>query len=482
MWVQGIADDSRWRYLAWFALGLSLAGGSAVIALLSGRFAYEASVLHSPVYGFVATLCMLGLAYLALLWLVPRTPSSRALIVWVLLVGTLMRAVMSFSTPILEDDYYRYLWEGAVVANGLSPFEHPPISHDGVDAPAALVLLGQDAGMTVERVNHPHLTTIYPPLAQAAFAVSYWIKPFSLDAWRFVVFASEAASVVLLLLLLSQLGRSPLWAAVYWWNPLVVKELANSAHMDALLVPPLLVTLMLCLRGHRTAASVSLACAAAVKLWPALLLPLVVYDARRPLWQALLRAALFVVLCAVLTYPLWSGALAPGSGLTAYGRSWEINDAAFMALSTVIAAVNDMLGLAGTNTGLLTRGAVTGFLGLMAVWLARSRDMHPTAVCARFMWLTAALFLLAPAQFPWYFAWLMPFLAIVPRLSLLLLTALLPLYYLRFYFLESGSPDVFDLSIVWFEYVPVWALLVFAWWRQRVRPGPSTPWVPHGAS
>ena len=43
----------------------------------------------------------------------------------------------------------------------------------------------------------------------------------------------------------------------------------------------------------------------------------------------------------------------------------------------------------------------------------------------------------------------------------MLLTALLPLYDLRFHFDSRGMAEVFDHGIVWIEYVPVWALL--AW-------------------
>ena len=51
-------------------------------------------------------------------------------------------------------------------------------------------------------------------------------------------------------------------------------------------------------------------------------------------------------------------------------------------------------------------------------------------------------------------------LAVAPRASLLLLSATLALYELRFYFDARGMAEVFDHGIVWLEYVPVWLLLV----------------------
>jgi hypothetical protein len=86
----------------------------------------------------------------------------------------------------------------------------------------------------------------------------------------------------------------------------------------------------------------------------------------------------------------------------------------------------------------------------------------------------AAVLLLSPTQFPWYYVWLVPFLTIRPRLSLLLLTALLPLYYLRFYFVARGNVAIFDLGIVWLEYLPVGWLLIREW---RARPRQLIPFI-----
>jgi hypothetical protein len=56
---------------------------------------------------------------------------------------------------------------------------------------------------------------------------------------------------------------------------------------------------------------------------------------------------------------------------------------------------------------------------------------------------------------------MLPLLALRPRLSLMLLTVVLPLYRLRFYFAARGAAGVFDNGIVWLEYAPVWGLLLW---------------------
>jgi len=75
----------------------------------------------------------------------------------------------------------------------------------------------------------------------------------------------------------------------------------------------------------------------------------------------------------------------------------------------------------------------------------------------------AALFLLSPTQFPWYYVWLVPFLALRPRLSLVLLTALLPLYYMRAWLEARGLFGKYENLVIAIEFVPVWALLGAEW-------------------
>ena len=46
--------------------------------------------------------------------------------------------------------------------------------------------------------------------------------------------------------------------------------------------------------------------------------------------------------------------------------------------------------------------------------------------------IVAVLFLISPTQFPWYYTWMVPLLAIRPMVSLILYPLLLPLYQLTY--------------------------------------------------
>ncbi|MGC9261362.1 MAG: hypothetical protein ACP5I8_14950, partial [Phycisphaerae bacterium] len=60
------------------------------------------------------------------------------------------------------------------------------------------------------------------------------------------------------------------------------------------------------------------------------------------------------------------------------------------------------------------------------------------------------IFLLSPTEFPWYYTWMLPLLAIYPRISLLVWSLTLGLYHAHYFY----------PWMVWIEHGPVWVLLI----------------------
>ena len=136
-----------------------------LLLVLSGDFDYEAPLLTYPVIAFVALEMLAGGIYLVLLWLIPRSGEERRLLVLIVGVGLAIRALAMFSTPILEDDFYRYMWDGAVVAGGYDPYRYAPAEVLAADADSAadLVALSELARASTpvaQRINYPRLTSI----------------------------------------------------------------------------------------------------------------------------------------------------------------------------------------------------------------------------------------------------------------------------------------------------------------------------------
>ena len=451
-----------WPLAVAVSIALVLLSEHLVLRVLAEHFYYETSIVSRPILWFVAIQMSAGLVFLALLWVIPRVYATRFMIVTMFIVGLALRLSFIGTTPILEDDFYRYLWDGALVSNGQNAYSHAPADVKPADN-SILGDLKAEAVLISERINYPELRTIYPPVAQVAFALAHRIKPWSLDAWRVVLLGFDIVTVVLLLVLLVRLKRSPLWAALYWWNPLVTKEVFNSVHMDVLLLPFLLAVVLFIVHKRCLHALVSLSLAVGVKVWPIMLLPFVLRSIANHKGKLVGATVLFGALVALLLSPLYQFDVDASSGAVAYARLWEANDALFRLVATSVTAVINLIGVDMLEGGAVARCVVAAILITLVIWINRSPVHHNEELCRRVVIVIAALFLLSPTQYPWYYVWLVPFLAVWPVYGLLALTVVLPLYYLKFYFDARNQRELFDYWIVWLEYLPIWILLIVEW-------------------
>src|SRR5690606_6557773 len=78
--------------------------------------------------------------------------------------GALLLRLAALCAPLsLSDDAHRYVWDGALLLEGRDPYASRP---EEIAPPAGL------AEDVLERMNSPRYYSVYPPLAQASFAMS----------------------------------------------------------------------------------------------------------------------------------------------------------------------------------------------------------------------------------------------------------------------------------------------------------------------
>ena len=123
--------------------------------------------------------------------------------------------------PFFEDDFYRYLWDGYRFATTGTPYGAAPETFF-VDPAVPALFQG-----VLDGINYPELPTIYAPVTQVVFLLGYWLQPASVTALQIILIAIDLAVVALLLRLAP--ARNVL---LYAWCPLVIKEVAFTAHPD----------------------------------------------------------------------------------------------------------------------------------------------------------------------------------------------------------------------------------------------------------
>lgn len=428
-----------------------------------------------PTYLAVGLMVAAGMFYLLSVQLIAKMSLPKKAFQWLLLLGLLLRVLWFDSTPINEDDSYRYFWDGALTYQGLSPYTHAP--SDALPTPGFLGVTTTDPRMDliakegfVERVPYPDIQTIYPPVTQLFFVIHHLLTPWEIDGWRAMLLIVDTTTLLMLLKLLTALKKSRALVLIYWLNPLLITETMNAGHMDVLLLPFLVATVVLIIRNKYFWAMLLLVLAVGIKLWPIILAPILLLTWHRHNTQNLVRysfqAALLIFMGLLIMLPQIIGSVAPTSGIVVYSESWQTNAFLFGLIKGGFEIFADI------DADLLSRYSV--ILCLAAFGLFRyqqSKKSHPDhpvlSLVQNLLALTACLFFLSPTGYPWYMLWFLPWLAISPSMPLIFLTVTLPLYDLRYPLAAEAEADLYELVVVPLQFLPSLICLVWQFIREQ---------------
>ena len=145
-----------------------------------------------------------------------------------------------------------------------------------------------------------------------------------------------------------------------------------------------------------------------------------------------------------------------------YLAKWRFNDGLFSLLYGALKRP----ALEWDDRALLVTKVVFAGVLLGVIWWTASRwTDHWRAAFATM----GAYLLLSPTLHPWYLLWTMPFLALLPRLSWGVLSALVFLAYEVL--IEYSKRGIWqeDAWVKWAQFAPFYTLLAFEAWRRRTR-------------
>lgn len=315
----------------------------------------------------------------------------------VLIVALGLRLLLVWLPPGLSDDAYRYVWDGLLQARGINPFVFVP------EDPALAALQSEPL---FERLNSASFYSVYPPLSQLFFLVGGLVYD---GDWRASYYVIKALFVLAELGGLFLLARmtSPRGLLLYAWNPLVLVETAGQAHTEAVLVPFLILAVYLARRGRGGWASVALAGAGLVKLYPFFFFP---FLWRRFGWRAVWPG---VLTAGVLALPYADPSVLHklAASLDLYVRYFEFNAGFYYGLKEIGRLFTG--GDISKTLGPFLR--MVFFLSLL-LWYALDWKKGWTLRRA-FVVTTGAYLLLTTTVHPWYLLGVLPLVALSGRPS-----------------------------------------------------------------
>ena len=302
-------------------------------------------------------------------------------IIWIPIAA----GIAIFSAPILDDDAWRFLWDGWLFSHGESPFASVPAAHFG-DAS-----LPPQISEVLDRVAYPDAPTVYGPVSQILFACAAWMSPAKLWGWKIVLIVSHTLLVALLWF---GVGRANRWrVSLLAIAPPILFEFFINAHPD--LPAIFLITASLVLQKRSAGFSAvfcALACTARVHAW--LMVPFI-------LWGLPWRHRLAWAACLAAIYAPWLllRAGTEWAGLGTFSELWEFNSSFYALLQ--------MSGLSAERARSVALIFAVAFCAVAFIrWARDGADSRkiPGVACY------GALLICAPVFNPWYALWMLPFL------------------------------------------------------------------------
>lgn len=251
--------------LKYHKITLLLAG---LCALLYGYFGYILERNHFPIL-----VSLFSILFIIFIILIHKSKTDF----WLLAgIAIFFRILLLPVIPNLSQDFYRFIWDGRMLAQGINPYLTTPFSY----MESSTVTIVQQARELYEgmgTLNGSHFTN-YPPVNQLLFVLAGFLSGKSI--WgaaivlRISIILADVGIIVFGKKLLENMGL-PIHH-IFWYalNPFIIIEMTGNLHFESLMLFFVVWSLYLLSRGKWIWSAVLLALSISTKLLPLLFLPL----------------------------------------------------------------------------------------------------------------------------------------------------------------------------------------------------------------
>lgn len=212
----------------------------------------------------IELITLISIVFLSYLALVKKGLSIRV----ALLSGLAFRFAYLGSTPVLSQDFYRFIWDGKLVLEGISPYSYLP--DELVAHPKFTSWVNLYRGMGPMSAGH---YSNYPMFNQLLFALGV-LTNYPITTYRLLIIGADMATYRILYKSISLDAKK--WALIYWLCPLVIVEGAGNLHFESIMVALLTIGIYLIYKNHYIWAGVTLSASVLLKAIPLMFAPLMI--------------------------------------------------------------------------------------------------------------------------------------------------------------------------------------------------------------
>ncbi len=391
--------------------------------------------LHNkPVINYAIVYITSSILFVLMCWFILKYNIPVNYIFSLIAVALILRIALISFHPIGSDDYYRYVWDGKVLANGINPYEF---------APNDTALTKLHSSIIPARVNYPDMKTIYPPLAQLFFYLSYKIGGESFIGIKLLLFLFDLMTMFGIFLIIKKLKMDYKNILIYVLSPLPLFQFFIDAHVDGFGLPLLIFAIFFYIDNKKTLSYIFIGLSICVKPLGLILLPIIFFNEKA--FSERIKAIIIPVAITALMYIPFIFTGSPFQALMQFTENWTFNGIIFDLLDSFIRD--------NQKTRLICAALL--LISYLPVVLSR-KDFTIKIYLSLFL-----LFIFSPIVHPWYLSWLVILLPFIPRWSGIVFTGLISLtVFTVVNYQLYGVWKEYTLVLL-LEYVPVLALFLY---------------------
>ena len=371
---------------------------------------------------------------------------------WLSYLALLFRLLFIFAIPNLSQDFYRFIWDGRLILEGLNPYLYTP--NELVDTSLGLFPQMNTLCEGMGALSAKHYSN-YPPIHQLPFIIAALISKHSVlgsvVVLRLILISADLGILVFGKKLLKKLNKPT--RTIYWFilNPLVIIELTGNLHFEGLMLCFFIMSLYFIHSKKWHMAAVVMALSIAVKLVPILSLPLFMNKLGRR--KSVLFYSITAAFFAMLFIPFFSFQFLENFSTTIglWFLNFEFNASVYYFLKGTLAYVN---GVSLINSmGVIVVCVVT----LQTSYLLLMRKKETSEIILTILWILSGYYFISTTVHPWYIISLLLLSVFTNYKFVLVWSYTLILSYLAYneFSVKESS------SVLILEYTPV--ILMLAW-------------------
>ena len=371
---------------------------------------------------------------------------------WLSAFAVLFRLLFLFTLPTLSQDFFRFIWDGRLILEGLNPYLHTP--NELLESSPELFPEMNTLRKGMGALSAKHYSN-YPPIHQLPFIIAALISKHSIlgsvVVLRVLLISADLGILVYGKKLLKNLKLQT--RSIYWFilNPLVVIELTGNLHFEGLMLCFFIMALYFIDSNKWHTAAIAMALSIGVKLVPVLSLPLFLNKLG---WKKSIR--FYSITCGVfiiLFLPFFSFEFLENYSTTIglWFSNFEFNASIYYFLKWALAGIKN-LNLINSMLSVISCVFI-----IQTSYQLLQKKKETKALLLMIFWVLSGYYFISTTVHPWYIINLL-LLSIFTNYRFIILWS----YTLIFSYFAYGEFTVKESSL-WLslEYIPVFVMLVW---------------------